>query len=139
LGVAREVHPAELLDRGEPGRELIGGRIARGRAEREPVLQRIEPVPVGLLVLDGEADEVVWRCFALPVHGEQQHPVPTLELQRERRRIICANGLEIIAHDGAPRVDATVSASVVYPVAISLTRSGLVRYSQLHATAAVQP
>ena len=94
LGVSREMHPAELLDRGQPRRQRLVVDAARHGAEREPVLEGEKRRSARLPVLDGEAHEILWGLAALPVHGQQSHAVAPVELEREQRRRILSTDLE---------------------------------------------
>ncbi len=108
FGVAREMHPAELLDRRESGRQTVCVVITAGTGEREAVLQGEEPVAARLLVLDGEADEVPRRLSVLPIHRDEGHAVAAVQFEREQRRTVPALNLKITLHDTPPRVSVNI-------------------------------
>ena len=54
--------------------------------------------PVGLLVLDGEADEILGRLALLPVHREQGHAVAAMQFEGKERRRVLAADLKFTSH-----------------------------------------
>src|SRR4051794_21374317 len=96
------MHPPELLDRREARRQ--GVRIDRAvlGEKTEPVFQREELVAVRLLVLDGEADEIVGRLPLFPVHRQEGHPLAAMDFQREQRVIVRSRHFEFAGHGLSP-------------------------------------
>ncbi len=82
---AREVDPTELLNGGKSSGELLRIDVAAAVEEADAVIQGIETIASGLLILDGEADEVFgWRAD-FPVHSEQDHAFASVEFERKER------------------------------------------------------
>src|SRR6185437_339803 len=94
LGVGREVHPAEFLDRRLQRRQGTGNDVAVRIEKVETVGERRKLVGAGRLTLDREADKVLRRLAILPVHAEQRHAVAAMQLERERRTGIRTQHLE---------------------------------------------
>ena len=82
---AREVDPTELLNRGKPSGELLRIDVAAAVGEADAVIQGIETIASGLLILDGEADEVFGWGAGFPVHSEQDHTFASVDFKREER------------------------------------------------------
>ena len=81
LGVAREMHPPEFLDRRKPSGQAVGIDRAIDAGKAQAVLQRKELGTAGLFVLDCEADEVLRGFPTPPVHRDEGHPVAAVKLE----------------------------------------------------------